>query len=868
MPFVVRLVVRWFDLLLVSLVLVGCGGSGDSLTLPSALPLVTMGENYRAALTATAGQAPFEWQVDPDTLPPGLVLNPATGVIEGTASRIGRYAVQVTVWDSAYRQGSAVVNMEVIAPDSTLQADSLRDGTQKAGKSQPASASVGALLSVLTAMPEGSWAQASLNRYADVWTPEELRPLDVNGMGATPPSKIIAAWSGFAWDSNRGDLILYGGGHANHPGNDVYRWHASTRQWERAALPSEITRDASGNFTAIDGPDNAPAAAHTYDNNIFLPGVDRFLTFGGAAYNNGGAYRRATTSGQSRNTGPYLWDPAKGDPNKVGGTTGSHVKRVSPHTEIVGGQMWQNRDMALNLAGNPSLPAWHLEGCTGYANEGGVDVVYVGARLGLGTATQLFRYAINDVNNPRLDTWTQLGGYWDSPQGQTVCTYDPVQKIFVKLGNAAKPFTYWDTTAPGGNSNYEKIISFSESTGEFGNRLASGQIDIRYCGFDFDPQRRQYALWCGGAEVWMLTPPASTAPTGWTLQKQPVVAGGGTAPTGDTGTGVLGKWKYIPNLDAFMALQDSTAGNIWIYKPFGWQSPDGGGGPSNQPPSVAWVSPAPGQQFTLGQVVSLQANATDVDGSVVAVDFYDGVTLLAHVTAAPWRYDWPSAGLGAHTLSAVAYDNLGANQSAPAISIAVVQGGGGVIVLQDGLNGYLGTRDANVASNAVNTNYGTTTTLTDIYRYSAMMLRFAIFQREGGPVPDNAIVSAAELELYKFTNYSVTMAAYRMLCDWQELQVTWNSCRNGVAWTVPGAFGAGTDYQAVADGSGLAAWTPGWIKIDVSQGVTDIQGGAPNYGWRLRRTAGDDINTKRYYAHEYLDDVSLRPRLVVHYTLP
>jgi hypothetical protein len=149
-----------------------------------------------------------------------------------------------------------------------------------------------------------------------------------------------------------------------------------------------------------------------------------------------------------------------------------------------------------------------------------------------------------------------------------------------------------------------------------------------------------------------------------------------------------------------------------------------------------------------------------------------------------------------------------------------------------------------------------------------MMVRFAIFQREGGPVPDNAVISAAELELYKSTFYAVTVSAYRLLCDWQEMQVTWSACRTGVAWSTPGALGVGTDYQAVADGYGLGVWDPGWVKIDVSAGLIAMQQGSPNYGWRLRRTGGDDINTKRYYAHEYADNASLRPRLVVHYALP
>ena len=52
-----------------------------------------------------------------------------------------------------------------------------------------------------------------------------------------------------------------------------------------------------------------------------------------------------------RTTGPYLFDPSKADGSKVGGTTGSHVTRVAPHPEIVGGNMWENRDWPKNLAG-------------------------------------------------------------------------------------------------------------------------------------------------------------------------------------------------------------------------------------------------------------------------------------------------------------------------------------------------------------------------------------------------------------------------------------------------------------------------------------------------------------------------------------
>ena len=69
----------------------------------------------------------------------------------------------------------------------------------------------------------------------------------------------------------------------------------------------------------------------------------------------------------------------------------------------------------------------------------------------------------------------------------------------------------------------------------------------------------------------MLTPPSTPSTEGWVLTAQRTPAG--AVPSTEVGTGILGKWKYAPNLDAFVALQGNTAGNVWIYKPVGWRDP-------------------------------------------------------------------------------------------------------------------------------------------------------------------------------------------------------------------------------------------------------------------------------------------------------
>src|SRR3546814_7080211 len=85
-------------------------------------------------------------------------------------------------------------------------------------------------------MPEDHWARLNTNHFRDVWTPFAHR---ANG-GNQKPDAVVGAWSSMAWDSARGDLIFWGGGHANYPGNEIYLWHSSTLEWERASLPSEV----------------------------------------------------------------------------------------------------------------------------------------------------------------------------------------------------------------------------------------------------------------------------------------------------------------------------------------------------------------------------------------------------------------------------------------------------------------------------------------------------------------------------------------------------------------------------------------------------------------------------------------------------
>ncbi len=623
---------------------------------------------YVSKVEAQGGRAPYRFELAGglNSLPSGLTLDPTTGTVSGTPTQPGAHSFEVIISDAAGSRFSQSFELRVVeqaqaqpTPQRPLAASQME--RSKDGAPSGTAPDLSNLLSIVAALPEGGWSQVSLNSFSDAWTPRDLRTMF--GAGPRAPDAILKAWSSVAWDPNRGQFILFGGGHANYQGNDVYLWKGTTQRWERGSLPSEMVQDNSGNWMPVDGMSNAPQSAHTYDNQLFLPILDRFLTFGGA--NPGGGYFSTTdnSTGPYRQTGPYLFDPSRADANKVGGTTGSHVQRVAPYPEIVGGQMWQNRENWLNGVGPGYTWDSFVNGCTAYAQENGKDVVYV--RHGVGN---LYRYTINSLTDPKQDTWERVGNYWSGPGAKATCGMDPVGKTFLRTATNDVPFVYWNLNTAGWD-NRDVLMKPEDPGGEFTAYMASGERNIVDCGMDFDPKRHNYALWCGDGRVWMMKPPATPSPSGWVITQQP--APQGAVPNGDIGTGILGKWKYIENLDVFMGVQDSVQGNIWVYKPVGWVS-QGGTPQPNTPPKVMLTTPRAGATFQLGASIPLAAIAADSDGSVVKVEFFNGQVKIGESTAGPHKMMWSTPTGGSFTLSAVATDNRGAQRQSPAVTVSVV----------------------------------------------------------------------------------------------------------------------------------------------------------------------------------------------------
>jgi hypothetical protein len=91
---------------------------------------------------------------------------------------------------------------------------------------------------------------------------------------------------------------------------------------------------------------------------------------------------------------------------------------------------------------------------------------------------------------------------------------------------------------------------------------------------------------------------------------------------------------------------------------------------ANVKPVVAITSPVSPATTLSGTVVTITATASDADGNVAKVDFFDGATKLGEDLIAPFEYAYTGVA-GIHTITAVATDNEGGTTTSAPLTLTV-----------------------------------------------------------------------------------------------------------------------------------------------------------------------------------------------------
>ena len=109
--------------------------------------------------------------------------------------------------------------------------------------------------------------------------------------------------------------------------------------------------------------------------------------------------------------------------------------------------------------------------------------------------------------------------------------------------------------------------------------------------------------------------------------------------------------------------------------------------PANAAPNVQLTSPANNSSVVIGRSAFFTANATDPDGTIQRVEFYQttnviglpgvlSTTLIGSDTTAPYQVAWDTRFTGNFTITARAYDNHDAAANTAPINFSIVTGGG------------------------------------------------------------------------------------------------------------------------------------------------------------------------------------------------
>ena len=91
----------------------------------------------------------------------------------------------------------------------------------------------------------------------------------------------------------------------------------------------------------------------------------------------------------------------------------------------------------------------------------------------------------------------------------------------------------------------------------------------------------------------------------------------------------------------------------------------------NNPPTVSLTGPAQNAIFTAPATVGFTATASDSDGTITKVEFFQGSTKVGEDTTSPYAFNWTNVTAGSYVLSARATDNGGATATSSTVNITV-----------------------------------------------------------------------------------------------------------------------------------------------------------------------------------------------------
>jgi len=231
----------------------------------------------------------------------------------------------------------------------------------------------------------------------------------------------------------------------------------------------------------------------------------------------------------------------------------------------------------------------------------------------------------------------------------------------------------------------EGIAYHDTSAGNFGGKYRQTDVDIESTG----DVGGGYSLGWVAATEWLKFTVVATVTGNYTLEARVATPSTGaafhveidganaTGPIAVPATGGYQTWKSIflagipitAGQHVLRVVFDTNGGSGFVANVnyFRWTVPG-----VNTPPSVTLTSPTPNATYTAPATIPLAAAASDIDGTIAQVSFYNGTSLIGTDTTSPYALSWANVPAGTYRVTAVATDNSGATATSSAIAVTVV----------------------------------------------------------------------------------------------------------------------------------------------------------------------------------------------------
>jgi len=465
----------------------------------------------------------------PPTVPTGLTANAVSSTVVNLSWTASTDTAGVTGYN-VFRNGTQVGT----APSTTYQDSGLVASTSYsytvsafngAGNTSAQSASA----SVTTPASSGGnplsttagWHKIS---FSELKGSENTSPCPANNYGGygyaffdNCPS-LMLAWSGGMADTARHRLIVWGGGHTDYFGNELYAVDLTKVGTCTATSPCMYRLDNPSNPTSCIGsntcdanPDGTPIARHTYGGLVYMSTLDQMISIGGGYYGGNGNQNIWTLN--------------------VGSVTSSCAPNCTPAWTHVG-----------TMTSN-SGPG---EGATAWWNSTAHVAQFIDDTHNLETFTMPTGPFVNNTTN------LSVAGY------NATAVYDDSDQIAFDMGCGTTCSAFWVSTASGSNYAQHNITIGG----------SCGPIQSGYPIMAWDPVARVIRVLVDGSNVQYLLTPSTTSTT-WncTTETYGSSIGADYPPAmASTMRGIFGRWNYFADWDVYIFCNDPSA-DCWYFRP-------------------------------------------------------------------------------------------------------------------------------------------------------------------------------------------------------------------------------------------------------------------------------------------------------------